>query len=373
MNAHARRVLAESSTRGIAGLALLWMVTIAEGQFVTNQSTAIVINDNSTATPYPSVIDLTQVALPGLIQRVSITISGLTTPFTPDLGLLLVGPNSNAVVLLSGSGANPAGSSGLTAAQLTFRDDASAGAPANSPLISGSSYKPSDNAILAFPSPAQTTNYSQSLSTAFAATTANGLWRLYALDTTPGPPASFTSSIVSWELELFLGPAISSISTVHLASEASTQVQCTVADVDGVVTNVTATVHANPGFATISTSLEGTNVTLTIWPGPVPYFETGTNAVQVVATDDNGFKATNYFTLEIQGYPQPYFFFPIPRQTIRAGTILGPIAFTVLDAGFPFFTGTVRANSSDQKLLPDSNPEGCIAAERSGASKYTPS
>ena len=98
------------NTRGpgawfLGGVASLLMCVSAFGQYVATQTTPIAIPDSGTATPYPSSIDLTKSNITGVIEKVSVTVNGLTHPSAPDLGFLLVGPNSKAVVLLSGSGA----------------------------------------------------------------------------------------------------------------------------------------------------------------------------------------------------------------------------------------------------------------------------
>src|SRR5215470_11979645 len=105
-------------TRGLGvwvlgGVASLLMCVSAFGQYVATQSTPISIPDSGTGTPYPSKIDLTSSNITGVIEKVSVTVNGLTHPSAPDLGFLLVGPNSKAVVLLSGSGASSSGSAPL--------------------------------------------------------------------------------------------------------------------------------------------------------------------------------------------------------------------------------------------------------------------
>ena len=86
------------------------------------------------------------------------------------------------------------------------------------------------------------------------------------------------------------GPIISSIGNVRIPEETTTFLNFTVAEPDGIVTNVSATIPANPALATITTTLNGTNVMLTISGN---FNESGTNSVEVVAADDHGFSATN--------------------------------------------------------------------------------
>src|SRR5262249_8460173 len=141
----------------LGGVASLLMCVTAFGENTTTQTSPITINDNSTASPYPSVIDLTTSNLLAVVETVTVTVSGVTHGYAPDIGLLLVGPNNKAVVLMSASGGNPSGSAALNNASLTFSDGASASLPVGVPLVSGNSYKPTDNGNLSFPGPAPAT------------------------------------------------------------------------------------------------------------------------------------------------------------------------------------------------------------------------
>src|SRR6266404_2644837 len=146
------------NTRGLCawvlgGVASLSMCVSALGQYTATQTTPITINDNSTATPYPSTIDLTKSNILGKIEGIVVTVNNLTHPYAPDIGLLLVGPNSNAVVLMSGAGGNPSGSAALNGVTLSFRDGAAATLQAGVPLVSGTSYQPGDLAHLPFDAP----------------------------------------------------------------------------------------------------------------------------------------------------------------------------------------------------------------------------
>jgi len=166
--------------------------------------------------------------------------------------------------------------------------------------------------------------------------------------------------------QIFSGPAFSSIGDVRMPEETVTNMSFTVMDADGLVTNVSATVPANPGLAKISSTLNGSNVTMTIVGN---FNQWGTNSVEVIATDDHGFSATNHFVLELwfNGQPPPPPLGFIPRQDVRAGDVLGPLTFSVYGGGNLPFLGTVRAVSSDQKLIPDSN----ILLQQAGTNLYS--
>src|SRR5258708_21008145 len=146
------------NTRGpgawvLGGVASVMMCMSAFGQYAATQSTAIVIPDSGTANPYPSTIDLTRSNVLGTIEGVIVTANNLTHPYAPDLGLLLVGPNNKAVVLMSGSGGNPSGSAALNNPTLTFSDGATASLPAGSPPMAGNPFKPTQKPPPSFPPP----------------------------------------------------------------------------------------------------------------------------------------------------------------------------------------------------------------------------
>src|SRR5690349_12506780 len=78
------------NTRGLGawvlgGMASLLLSTSALGQFVT-QPTAITINDNAVATPYPSSMFLTNANLVGVLQKVVVQIDDVSHPYAPDIG-----------------------------------------------------------------------------------------------------------------------------------------------------------------------------------------------------------------------------------------------------------------------------------------------
>jgi subtilisin-like proprotein convertase family protein len=287
------------------------MCVSAFGQYAATQSAPISIPDSGNATPYPSKIDLTKSNILGVIEKVTVTVNPLTHPYAPDLGLLLVGPNNNAVVLMGDSGGNPTGSAALNGVSLTFSDDASDPLPANSPLISGSVYRPTDNTPgggLIFAPPAPTSGYATSFTNAFLGLAPTNLWSLYVLDTTPGPPSALTPTIGSWTLSLFTTPTVdvvtnsSTIATNTLPANALT----TFVNQDSSVT-VNLSVNSssvNPGSLTVTAVTNNlvTNATyfayggagqartVTISPNPHTY---GTNTLTINVSDGIGTVSTN--------------------------------------------------------------------------------
>jgi hypothetical protein len=155
------------------------------------------------ADPYPSAITVPD--LGSSISDVNVTITGLTQLQTEDIGLLLVSPAGQSVILMTDSGANFGGEDFT----LTFDDAASGPVPDNTPLVSGSTYRPNVGTTLAgspncaapgsFPKDATGTDppagpYGSSLSV-FNGTNPEGIWKLYVIDdTTHHPPGGHHSA-----------------------------------------------------------------------------------------------------------------------------------------------------------------------------------
>ena len=141
---------------------------------------AITINDAAAASPYPSTITVS--TLTATVCRVTVSLNGLSHPFPDDLDIALVGPNGEAVLLMSDNG----GANALSSASLTFDDLAGGSLPDASQIVSGT-FKPSnigdksDGRPDNFPAPAPTTRYSTNLSV-FNGINPNGVWKLFVFD-----------------------------------------------------------------------------------------------------------------------------------------------------------------------------------------------
>ncbi|CAN5217134.1 hypothetical protein BH11PLA2_BH11PLA2_02720 [soil metagenome] len=156
--------------------------------------TPITIPTVGTATPYPSTI--TSSALPGVIQSVSVTFNGVTHPATPDLDVLLVGPNGVGIVLMSDNGG--AGNS-LTAADLTFSDT---GVSALTDQLFGpGTYLPSNfddgtaDSWTGFTGQISTTGMNKT----YRGGNPNGIWSLYVVDDTSPDGGSFATG---WTIDI---------------------------------------------------------------------------------------------------------------------------------------------------------------------------
>lgn len=128
------------------------------------------------ASPYPSTIDAS--AISGSIQKMTVTLYGVTHAWPDDVDILLVGPFGQSVILMSdavGTNANP-----LNSVTLTF-DDSGPSLPQSGPTPSGI-YKPTDYFVGdIFPGPAPAGPYGSTLSV-FNGWSASGDWHLYVVD-----------------------------------------------------------------------------------------------------------------------------------------------------------------------------------------------
>ena len=169
----------------------------------------IIIPDHGPATPYPSIITVSNLA--GVVSHATVTLSNFNHQFPNDVEILLVAPSGQNVVLMSGTG----GGSSVSNLMLTFDDAASASLPVSSditvaPLASGT-FLPTDYGLkLPFPSPAPAKTTASTLSGALDGVVANGNWTLYVFDNSAGDDGSIANG---WSLNL------TSISPVNSAAD----------------------------------------------------------------------------------------------------------------------------------------------------------
>ncbi|MEI7730865.1 MAG: immunoglobulin domain-containing protein, partial [Verrucomicrobiota bacterium] len=159
---------------------------LANGRF-TN-SAQIAINDNTTATPYPSTIAVNSLA--SSIQRVKVTLRKFTHTYMSDVRVLLVSPSGQKVLLLSG-----AGNSGVSQVNLTF-DDFAAGPVPDVPT--SGIYKPTATTTGSLTTPAPAAPYATTLA-ALKGQDPNGTWSLYVLDSSAGDGGYITEG---WSLDI---------------------------------------------------------------------------------------------------------------------------------------------------------------------------
>jgi uncharacterized delta-60 repeat protein/uncharacterized repeat protein (TIGR01451 family) len=135
----------------------------------------IIINDNTNATPYPSVINVSGV--PGVVSKVVVTLNGMSHNYPSDIDILLVSPDGKAAILMSDAGNGFA----INNVNLTFDDAASTFVPENGQITSGT-YRPTNYlAADIFPPSAPAGPYGSDLSV-FNGINPNGYWALYVVD-----------------------------------------------------------------------------------------------------------------------------------------------------------------------------------------------
>ena len=155
----------------LGSVAFPYVLGVSSTKF-TN-STAITINDNAPASPYPSAINV--LGMPNSVTGVTVTLSNLTHSFANDIQALLVGPGGQSCVLMANCG--PV-ANGVT---LTFDDAATNSLQTNQVLVSGS-FKPSKNGFTTFPTNNSPVGPYGTTMSVFNGTNPNGTWLLFIYD-----------------------------------------------------------------------------------------------------------------------------------------------------------------------------------------------
>jgi subtilisin-like proprotein convertase family protein len=149
--------------------------------FNFSNTAPITINDNAAATPYPATINVS--GFTARISDLNVTITGLSHTFPTDIGILLVGPGGQSVVLMDNTGGvNP-----IINVNIVFDDEAATGVP--NPIIgslASGTYRPTNNSPTdVFGAPAPGGPYGTALSV-FDNTLPNGIWQLFVRDFSAG-------------------------------------------------------------------------------------------------------------------------------------------------------------------------------------------
>jgi uncharacterized repeat protein (TIGR01451 family)/uncharacterized delta-60 repeat protein len=190
--------------------------------YILGQSTAsfanpaaIVINDNTAATPYPSTININGLA--GLVTKATVTLSNVNHTWPRDITVLLVSPTGQKSYLMAKCGSSFTVDNG----NLTF-DQSAANTLTNGQsggIVSGT-YRPTCYARITPPFPPALTPpppYSTNLSI-FNGNNPNGAWSLYVIDDTLG-----NSGVISngWSLTLTIAGVVPPAADVGLAMTAA--------------------------------------------------------------------------------------------------------------------------------------------------------
>jgi hypothetical protein len=159
----------------------------------------LLIPTSGVASPYPSYIGVSGVG--GHVAKVTVRLAGLTHTWPQDLDVLVVGPQGQSVLLLSGAG----GQQTPRSVDLTFDDDAAQPVPGDpDTAITSGTYRPTNDggSWYTLPSPAPQGSYGEALS-AFKGTDPNGTWQLFVFDDMGGNRGRID---MGWSLTITVGP-----------------------------------------------------------------------------------------------------------------------------------------------------------------------
>jgi len=272
-------------------------------------SDPITINDATTSSPYPSVINVSGVQ--GAISRVLVTLVGFSHTFPDDVDILLVAPDGRKVMLMSDAGGGFPGVSNL---RLTFQSGATV-IPDGGTLATGT-YAPQDYddpSEETLPNPAPARPYSEDLAS-LNGVSPNGQWRLFVQDDTFSELGAISAG---WILVLETGPTITQIAHQTTTEDVPLILPFSVSDQDTVATNLTVTVSLNdsaePGLILGSTNLfitgTGNDRTLTVKPALDRFSPTSTdtNLITLTVTDGTSSAATSFGVLVTKINDAPIF------------------------------------------------------------------
>jgi uncharacterized delta-60 repeat protein/uncharacterized repeat protein (TIGR01451 family) len=173
---------------------------------------AIVINDNTNASPYPATNIVSGVG--GSLSKATISLKNVYHTWASDVDALLVSPAGQKMLVM----ANAGGSFPMNNATLAFDDAASAYLPQSSQISSGTNKPTTYTPVATFPSPAPAAPYATNLAT-FAGSNPNGVWSLYVIDDSPGNMGIISNG---WVLNITSANVVSPVADLALGMTAST-------------------------------------------------------------------------------------------------------------------------------------------------------
>jgi subtilisin-like proprotein convertase family protein len=350
------------------GLVLLMMSASAFGQASWSSTGGVAINDNSTASPYPSEIEVKD--MQGNVEKVTVTLNGLTHSYPADIAILLVSPDGARKVVLTAD----AGSLPVTGVTLTFDDAAGGSLPQFGQITSGSykptNYKPSMTGV--FPSPAPAPEYSSALSAFKGLSSANGKWKLYVVDDS----LLNDGTIASWTLKLWTTPGVAvkdaegnDVTSLTMAEDGSATVAVIVKSSSTAAASLTLTGTSSDTYVVTNVPPglvfggSGENRTLTITPFPNMNTEipnkgiggAGPLTIAVTVKDEaTSATATDSFSLTITNINDaPTIVLSTNKVSTAAGQLVS-VAILVNDKGEPVGTAPLVATVDDIDNPPDS-------------------
>ncbi|MGN6554048.1 MAG: Calx-beta domain-containing protein, partial [Verrucomicrobiota bacterium] len=200
-----------------------------------SNANAIVITDNTNATPYPSTIVVSGVG--AALVKATVSLNKVVHTWPADVDVLMQAPNQQKILLMANAGSG----NQVNNLNLTFDDTALGFLPSG--LIASGSYRPTAYLpITTFPAPAPAGPYSTNLST-LNGNNPNGTWSLFVMDDSPFNAGSISNG---WSLTLSTLAVVSSSADVGVSVTASAN---TVA-LGASLTYVVAVTNYGPGAST---------------------------------------------------------------------------------------------------------------------------
>ena len=320
-------------------------------QFANN--TPITINDYAPATPYPSTI--TTSGLMGTIADVQVTVNGFAHTYPSDVGLLLVSPSGQAVVLMNKAGdGHPVAGLNMTFSAAMTNPVVPQSAQLSSGIFRPADYKtPPYNFPTNVPTPPPVGPYVADLTTLNGNSQPNGTWSLYVVDDTPSDSGVITNG---WSLAITTLPQIAGLQNMSVTENTPLREAFTIADDSPAPPAFTFTGvssdHSVVSDSGIAVAGAGTNFTVTVTPLTNTY---GTNiTITLYATNGDNQTFSGSFSATFQKFSYPPVIVAPGDQTIQAGTV-SYISLNYGNVGYSQNQLTVGFQSSDPSLLPVSN------------------
>lgn len=337
-------------TDGSKTASTIFHVRVAESRertFANNRR--IVINDNSGASDYPSII--TVAGLVGDVSQVKVGLNGLAHGFPDDVDVLLVSPGGQKVLLLSDAG----GGTSITNVTLLLSDSGGSSVPDNAAITSGT-FRPSnyDNASDPFASPAPApgnSGYDTTLA-AFNGSPANGDWKLYIVDDTASDSGYLTGG---WSLYVTTKPRITGLADVTVKEDQGFELPFTLVEESFVDPSFTfRTASDNAGLVrTNDLVISGSGTNWTIRGTPLA---NASGVANVTVFANNGRQEVSAaFKVTVQSINDAPTITDVADQVIFAGTTTPPIEFNFGDVETETKKLTLDVQTDNSRLIPTNN------------------
>ena len=262
---------------------LVAAMAVPAGAATFSNTTAITIPAGPAAgTLYPSPIAVS--GLSGTVAAVTVTLNGVSHTCADDIGVLLVGPAGQNVMLMHDVGGCAPAVPAISGVTLTF-DDAAAGSLPNSAQIVAGTYKPTVGTVASGeggtgPPPAPAPAPTGTALSVFNGTAPNGTWNLYVYDDSSGDSGSISSG---WTLNITTNvPTITSFTPT--SGLVGTSVTITGTNFTGATAVSFNNVNA-PGF---TVGAGGTSITVAVPTGAT------TGPIRVTTPAGTATSATNF-------------------------------------------------------------------------------